>query len=240
VGLSIVGGRTSSADLRKLSRLASEYGSGRIRTTNGQNIVLLDITAGHLASLTSRLTLAGFDYKPGWATKGILACTGIQFCKLALTETKSHAAELGRELEKQVELDEPIRISVTGCPNSCGQHSICDVGLEGSLITVDGVKQEAFQVFLGGGVGGAQSFGRRVGARIPADRLVASLTALFMRYRELRSQQETFQEFCRRHTDADLAAFLRSDEPMQEFLPEPSHMLLEAQVDSKIVGASLE
>jgi len=215
VGLSITGGRTSSADLKNLSQLASKYGSGRVRTTNSQNVILLDIARRNLAPLTLELRQAGFDYQPAWATKGLLACTGIQFCKLALTETKSRAAELGHELEKRLELDEPIRISVTGCPNSCGQHHICDVGLEGSLTTVDGVKQEAFQVFLGGGVGSTQSFGRRVGARIPADRLAGSLTALFMRYKELRSQQETFQDFCRRHSDGDLAAFLRSDEPPQ-------------------------
>src|SRR5262249_23447579 len=112
VGLSIVGGRTSSADLKKLSRLALQYGSGRIRTTNTQHIILLGIARGNLASLPSELRLAGFDYEPAWATKGMLACTGTQFCKLALTETKNRGAELARELERQVELDEPIRISV--------------------------------------------------------------------------------------------------------------------------------
>src|SRR5262249_30434060 len=239
VGLSIVGGRTSSGDLKKLSRLALQYGSGRIRTTNTQNIILLDIARGNLASLTSELRLAGFDYEPAWATKGMLACTGTQFCKLALTETKNRGAELARELERQVELDEPIRISVTGCPNSCGQHHICDVGLEGSLTTVDGVKLEAFQVFLGGGVGSGQSFGRRVGGRIPADRLAGSLAALFMRYKELRSARETFQDFCRRHTDSALVAFLSSDGPLQPSPSEGNRLPLDA-LGSKIFGASLE
>jgi sulfite reductase beta subunit-like hemoprotein len=139
----------------------------------------------------------------------MLACTGIQFCKLALTETKRRVAELATQLETQLDLDVPIRISVTGCPNSCGQHHICDVGLEGSLTTVDGVKQEAFQVFLGGGVGNTESFGRRVGARIPAERLGQSLAALFIRYKALRGRGESFQDFCLRQSDDTLASFLR-------------------------------
>jgi sulfite reductase beta subunit-like hemoprotein len=208
VGLSIAGGRTSSSHLKTLSRLAYQHGCRRFRTTNTQNIVLLDIPERNLGPLTGDLKLAGFDYEPGWANKGMLACTGIQFCKLALTETKNRAAELARELEQQLTIDEPIRISVTGCPNSCGQHRICDVGLEGSSTTVDGVKREAFQVFLGGGLGSTESFSRRVGSRIPADRLRQSLTALFERYHALRNEHESFQDFCRRQTDAALASFL--------------------------------
>jgi sulfite reductase beta subunit-like hemoprotein len=210
VGLSIFGGRTSGADLRRLSRLSLEHGSGRVRTTNSQNIALLDIPEKRLALLTGQLKSSGFDYEPNWARKGMLACTGMQFCKLALTETKNRVAELESQLAGETDLNEPIRISVTGCPNSCGQHHICDVGLEGSLTTVDGVKREAFQVFLGGGVGKKESFGRRVGSRIPAERLGQSLAALFRRYKALRSQEESFQEFCLRHSDDALAGFLRA------------------------------
>jgi sulfite reductase beta subunit-like hemoprotein len=209
VGLSILGGRTSGAEMRRLAGLAVEYGGGRIRTTNSQNIVLLDIPERNITVLTDDLKSSDFHYEASWARKGMLACTGIQFCKLALTETKNRVAELGTQLEKQLDLDEPIRISVTGCPNSCGQHHICDVGLEGSLTTVDGVKQEAFQVFLGGGVGNTDSFGRRIGSRIPAERLGQSLAALFRRYQALRSQGESFQDFCLRHSDDALSAFLR-------------------------------
>ena len=208
VGLSITAGRTSGTGLKTLSRLARQYGSSRLRTTNSQNIVLLDIAEPHLQPLTRDLKLAGFDYEPGWAHKGTLACTGIQFCKLALTETKDRVTQLARQLEQQLTLDEPVRISVTGCPNSCGQHRICDVGLEGSLTTVDGVKQEAFQVFLGGGLGATESFSRRVGPRIPADRLAQALGALFERYQAFRKDQESFQDFCGRYSDAALAGFL--------------------------------
>jgi len=207
LGLSIRGGRTSSADLHKLAHWALDCG-GRIRTTNTQNLILLDIPERALLPLTAKVKSAGFDYEPAWASRGMLACTGTQFCKQALTETKERAAGLASRLENQIDLDEPIRISVTGCPNSCGQHRICDVGLEGSSTTIDGIKQEAFQVFLGGGVGDFESISRRVGPRIPADRLEQSLVALFAQYKNLRGRQESFQEFCRRHSDAALACFL--------------------------------
>jgi sulfite reductase beta subunit-like hemoprotein len=208
IGVSVMGGRTSGYELKRLASLAEEYGSGRIRTTNTQNIVLLDIPESNLEQLARQLELAGFNYEPSWSRKGILACTGVQFCKLAIAETKNRAAELNSYLETAVDLDDPVRISVTGCPNSCGQHHICDVGLEGALVTIDGVKRETFQVFLGGGVGAHETFGRRIGVRVLSDDLAESLARLFSRYKESRIDVETFQEFCLRHTDQKLAEFL--------------------------------
>jgi sulfite reductase beta subunit-like hemoprotein len=207
-GLSILGGRTSAEDLKRFADLAEEHGSGRVRTTNTQNIILLDIPERQLEALTRDLDRFGFEYQPSWSRKGIIACTGIQFCKLALAETKNRAVELNDYLESAVDLEDAPRISVTGCPNSCGQHHICDVGLEGSLTTIDGVKKETFQVFLGGGVGSHETFGRRIGVRLPSDELAESMARLFTRYKEDRVDDETFQEFCLRHSDEDLAEFL--------------------------------
>ncbi|HKV42083.1 MAG TPA: nitrite/sulfite reductase [Blastocatellia bacterium] len=208
VGLSVLGGRTSGDELRALAALATRYGSGRIRTTNTQNVILLDVDGKNLGSLTQELDAAGFVYKPNWAEKAVIACTGIQFCKLAVAETKNRAAELSAFLAKELELEEPIRISVTGCPNSCGQHHICDVGLEGSVTTVDGARQEAFQVILGGGVGVRETIGRRIGVRIPSDDVADALVRLLSRYKELKVGQETFQQFCLRWSDEALAGFL--------------------------------
>jgi sulfite reductase (ferredoxin) len=208
VGLSMIGGRTSGDDLNRLADLADRYGSGRLRTTNTQNIVLLDIPEWNLKQLSQELDAVGFDYKPGWARRAVIACTGIQFCKLAIAETKNRAVELTDKLERAVDLDDGVRISVTGCPNSCGQHHICDVGLEGSLTTIDGLKRETFQVFLGGGVGAHESFGRRIGVRIDSNELADALSRLFARYKKERADKETFQEFCLRHTDEQLAEYL--------------------------------
>jgi sulfite reductase beta subunit-like hemoprotein len=208
VGLSILGGRTSGDDLRRFAGLAEEYGSGRIRTTNTQNIILLDIPEQKLEGLTRELDRFGFDYQPSWSRKGIIACTGIQFCKLALAETKNRAVELNEYLEGAVDLEDAPRISVTGCPNACGQHHICDVGLEGSLTTIDGVKKETFQVFLGGGVGSHETFGRRIGVRLPSEDLAESMARLFTSYKEDRAEGETFQEFCLRHSHEELSSLL--------------------------------
>ncbi|HXI88965.1 MAG TPA: nitrite/sulfite reductase [Blastocatellia bacterium] len=208
VGVALVGGRTSSDQLRILAELAEKHGRGRLRTTNTQNIILLDIDSENLETMKHDLKSAGFDYEPSWATRGLIACTGIQFCKLAIAETKNRARELDRYLAEQVDLDDRPRISVTGCPNACGQHHICDVGLEGSLTTIDGVKKETFQVFLGGGVGAHETFGRRVGARIPSAELAESLARLFKVYKDQRVDGETFQEFCLRHSNEDLTSYL--------------------------------
>jgi sulfite reductase beta subunit-like hemoprotein len=212
IGISILGGRTSGAQLQQLADLAEEYGSGRIRTTNTQNILLLDIAEKNLNALRRQLDAGGFDYRPSWARKGMIACTGVQFCKLAIAETKNRAASLDSYLSESVELDDPVRISVTGCPNSCGQHHICDVGLEGSLVTIDGVKREAFQVFLGGGVGVQETFGRRIGVRILSDDLPQSLARLFSRYQAERHDKETFQAFCQRHSNEKLVEYLTEPE----------------------------
>lgn len=212
-GLSILGGRTSGGDLNRLADLAEEHGSGRIRTTNTQNVILLDIPEQKLEALTRDLDQFGFEYQPSWSRKAIIACTGIQFCKLALAETKNRAVELNDCLESAVDLEDAPRISVTGCPNACGQHHICDVGLEGSLTTIDGVKKETFQVFLGGGVGSHETFGRRIGVRLPSEDLAESMARLFTRYKEDRRDGETFQEFCLRHTNAELTQYLLAAPP---------------------------
>lgn len=208
VGLSILGGRTSGVDLSRLADLAEEHGSGRVRTTNTQNIILLDIPEQKLEALARDLDRYGFEYQPSWSRKAIIACTGIQFCKLALAETKNRAVELNDHLESAVDLEDAPRISVTGCPNACGQHHICDVGLEGSLTTIDGVKKETFQVFLGGGVGSHETFGRRIGVRLPSEDLAESMARLFTRYKEDRDDGETFQEFCLRHSNEELRNYL--------------------------------
>ncbi|HET9530231.1 MAG TPA: nitrite/sulfite reductase [Blastocatellia bacterium] len=211
-GISILGGRTSASDLARLAAVAEEYGSGRMRTTNTQNIVLLDIDERRLVALRRDLKAGGFDCEPSWSRKAVIACTGIQFCKLAIAETKNRAAELSSHLEQTINLDDSVRISVTGCPNSCGQHHICDVGLEGSVTTIDGVKRETFQVFLGGGVGAHETFGRRIGVRVPSEQVAESLARLFAQYKEGRIGSETFQEFCLRHSDKELARYMTESE----------------------------
>ena len=213
VGLSLLGGRTSGDKLLRLADLAEQFGSGRIRTSNQQNIYLLDVPQANLPVLQNELNRLDFDFEPHWARRGMIACTGTEFCKLAVSETKNRAVELADLLEKSIKLDNPVRISVTGCPNSCGQHHVCDIGLEGSVTTIDGVKQETFQVFLGGGVGAKESFGRRTGARIPSEKLAGSLINLFNFYNDTRQPDENFQDFCLRFDHKILLATLTVSAP---------------------------
>ena len=212
IGLSILAGRTSSDELYSLASVARRFASGRLRTTNTQNIILLDVPEWNLAAVTDELNDAGLEYDPGWSRKAIIACSGIQFCKQGATETKNRAAELSAYLESEVELDQPVRISVTGCANCCGQHHICDIGLEGTSMTVNGAKQESFQILLGGGVAVQESLARRLGLRIPADELTVSLVRLFTAYKDLRFSNESFQEFCARLSDQKLIGFLSQPE----------------------------
>jgi sulfite reductase beta subunit-like hemoprotein len=210
VGIALIGGRASGRALGKLALLAEEYGC-RIRTSNAQNIFLLDVPESNLSALKRELKLAGLDCEPGWARRGIIACTGTEFCKLAIAETKGRAAQLSDSLEGTIEMDQPIRISIAGCPNSCGQHAISDIGLEGCLVTIGEAKSEAFQVYLGGGVGARESFGRKIGARIPSGEVAERLARLLARYKEERFEGESFQDFCQRHTDQELAAYMGLD-----------------------------
>lgn len=234
LGLSLVGGRTSGDALERLADLAEQYGSGRVRTTNTQNLILVDIPEWNLEKVTGELERSGFDYQPSWSRRGLIACTGLQFCNLAMTETKNRAEQLADSLETEVELDEPVRISVTGCANACGQHHICDVGLEGSLSTIDGVKQETFQVMLGGGVGAHESFSRRIGLHVPAENVTEAITRLFAFYKAKRAAEETFQEFCRRHSDEELIAHLKPS--FNDDLPESTSCRIDS--NSKSQGAA--
>jgi sulfite reductase (ferredoxin) len=210
IGIALVGGRSSSGQLKLLADLADQHGRGRLRTTNTQNIILLDIGDEELDSVKRKLRSAELDYEPSWARKGLIACTGSQFCKLAITETKNRARELEEHLSAGIDPGDLPRISVTGCPNACGQHRICDIGLEGSVTSIDGVKRESFQVFVGGGVGEKETLSRNIGIRIPANELAESLACLFARYRELRVGGETFQDFCLRTSDNALVRYLTS------------------------------
>src|SRR5262249_51005589 len=114
-GIPLVGGRTTSDTLRLLAELAHRHGRGRLRTTNTQNVILADLGRGSLLSLEQELKPARLELRPAWASKSIIACTGVQFCKLAIAETKNRAASLERHLAENVVMDDLPRISVTGC-----------------------------------------------------------------------------------------------------------------------------
>lgn len=205
-GFPLVVGRTDPAQLRTLADLADEFGDGRLRTTGNQNIVVLGVRRSRLADLERSAAAAGLPLRAGVFQRGTLACTGSQFCKLAITETKGFSAEMVAELERRLPgFPAPLRLHVTGCPNSCGQHWIADVGLQG--VRLDG--GDGYEVFLGGGLGQGAGFVRRTGARLPAAQVPDALERLLRAYLDERRPEESFRDFARRAPDEALAAWLQ-------------------------------
>jgi sulfite reductase (ferredoxin) len=145
-----------------------------------------------------------------------MACTGIEFCKLALAETKGNADLLYRELERRLpEWDEAVRINLNGCPNSCARFQVADIGFMGALVeTPGGGRGEGFLVHLGGGLGAQRGFARKArGVRVPAGDLADYTEALLRRYHERRGHHDTFSDYVRSLDDEELAAFARPPIP---------------------------
>jgi sulfite reductase (ferredoxin) len=164
VGVSPTAGRVSGTTLNKLVDIAEAHGSTRIRTTPYQKLLILDIEPADVDSLIEAVEDIGLSTRPSQWRRSTMACTGIEFCKLAIVETKGRAAELVDELERRIpELDTPISIHLNGCPNSCARIQVADIGLKGQLVLDDdGNSVEGFQVHLGGGLGLEAGFGRKL------------------------------------------------------------------------------
>ena len=155
VGFSPRAGRLSGHQLRLVADLADRYGSGEIRTTTRQKLVIVDVERDVSPALAAELDRLDLPTMPGLFRKGVIACTGIEFCKLAIGETKGRARWLAEELDRRLPgFDEEIRVHVNGCPNSCARFQVADIGLMSALAKrPDGTKSDAFLVHLGGGFG---------------------------------------------------------------------------------------
>jgi sulfite reductase (ferredoxin) len=210
VGAAPTVGRISGTILASIASLADEYGSGRIRLTAHQKFVILDVAPHRTAALTEALAELGLRVQASDFRRGTMACTGIEFCKLAIVETKDRTAELVEELEtRHPDLNLPITINVNGCPNSCARFQVADIGLKGMLATnAAGEQTEGFQVHLGGSLGTNNSdgeFGRSVkGMKLPAEELDTYVDRLIERYLAARSADETFAEWTARADDEAL------------------------------------
>jgi sulfite reductase (ferredoxin) len=163
VGFALRTGRISGTLLSTIADLADEYGEGRIRTTTQQKLVILDVPDEKVEALVAALAEHDLQVRPSAFRRGTMACTGLEYCKLAIVETKQHAQDLYAELEKRLpDFDVPIGINVNGCPNSCARFQTADIGFKGSMVKDDnGEMVEGFQVHLGGHLGVEASFGRK-------------------------------------------------------------------------------
>jgi sulfite reductase (ferredoxin) len=163
VGFALRSGRITGTLLTRIADLADEYGAGRIRTTTQQKLVILDVPDERVEDLVAALAEHDLQVRPSAFRRGTMACTGLEFCKLAIVETKQHAQDLYAELEKRLpDFDVPIGINVNGCPNSCARFQTADIGFKGSMVRdANGEMVEGFQVHLGGHLGVEASFGRK-------------------------------------------------------------------------------
>jgi sulfite reductase (ferredoxin) len=203
LGFALRNGRVTGTELIALADLADEEGLGRLRATPQQKMVLLDIPDERLAATMDKLDKLGFPVFASTFRNGMMACTGIEFCKLSITETKARAEWLYGELERRMpDFDEPLRINVNGCPNSCARYQLADIGFMGVLVTekVNGngefEKLEAFNVHLGGHLGEPRAFGRKVkGLRLRADELSSFAERVLRVYGTQRNGHRTFGEW---------------------------------------------
>ena len=198
VGAAPTVGRISGTILGRIADLAEEYGTGLIRLTAHQKFVILNIDADRADALAAELAGLGLQVHPSQFRRSAMACTGIEYCKLAISETKARTADLVTDLEqRRPEWDLPLAIHVNGCPNSCARFQVADIGLKGQLVMDDSGQQvEGFQVHLGGRLGPNAGFGRKLRSlKVTADEMPAYVERVVTAYRTQRADSESFADW---------------------------------------------
>ena len=207
VGAAPTVGRISGTKLAHIAQLAEEFGSGRIRLTAHQKFVILDVPGNRTEPLTEALAELELLVHPSQFRRSAMACTGIEYCKLAISETKGRAADLVSTLEeRKPDWELPLAIHVNGCPNSCARFQVADIGLKGVLATDEnGAQSEGFQVHLGGSLGEESDFGRSPrGLRLAGDDLADYVERVLTRFEKQKIENESFAQWTVRADEADL------------------------------------
>jgi sulfite reductase (ferredoxin) len=211
LGAAAIAGRVSGTKLIQVAEAAERAGSRRTRLTVQQQILVLDVEDGAVDALTSDLAELGLQVDPSPWRRFTMACTGIEFCKLAIVETKGRALTLVAELEERLadiaDLDVPISIHLNGCPNACARTQTADIGLKGQIVTdADGNQVPGFQVHLGGGLGLDAGFGRKLrGLKVASSELGEYVDRIVRTFVKQRSDGERFAQWVLRAEEADLA-----------------------------------
>jgi sulfite reductase (ferredoxin) len=211
VGAAPIAGRVSGGTLVAVAKAAERAGSGRVRLTPQQKLVVLDVPEAQVAPLQAELAELGLETKPSPWRRSVMACTGLEFCKLAIVETKARAVDLVAEMERRLAgLDVDINVNVNGCPNACARTQIADIGLKGQLVPgPDGEMVEGFQVHLGGSLTMASTenanFGRKLrGLKTTAAELNNYVERLARRYAAERTDGESFAAWVARADEGAL------------------------------------
>ena len=222
VGAAVLRGRITPQQLRTAADLADEFGTGELRTTSMQKLLIINVPRNNLDALIRGLDAARLRVgaSPFW--RGAIACTGTEFCKLAITETKGFARWVVEELEERLPgFDPSLKLHVTGCPNACGQHWIADIGLEGKKIKTAGGLADAYYFCLGGAVGEHQRIARPIGFRCMAREVPEAIERMLRSYLAQRHENENLRAYFSRFSDDDLRAQL-AGYPVEAVSRDPS------------------
>lgn len=199
VGATCPVGHITPKQMLRVAELAELYGSGEVRLTVWQNFIIPNVPEAFVPTLKKALDKAGLPTKQSNLASGVIACTGNSYCKFAQANTKGHALEVIKQLEKRLELDQPVNIHVTGCPNSCAQHYMGDIGCLGTKTKIGGESVDAYHLFVGGGFAKNQAVGRQVFSGVTAQELPGTIEKMLRTYLKHRNGSETFQQFSTRH-----------------------------------------
>jgi ferredoxin-nitrite reductase len=212
IGATVPVGQITTKQMQRVAEIADLYGSGEVRLTVWQNFIIPNVADTYVTTVVKALRKLGFDTQQSNLRSGIIACTGNSYCKFAQANTKGHALELADYLDKRVKLDQPVNIHLTGCPNSCAQHYMGDIGLLGTKVKRAGETLDGYHVFIGGGFGKHQAVGRQVFNAIPHDELPSLLEKILRGYLRRRNGPESFQSFTTRHDLNELQAIFSNEE----------------------------
>ncbi len=211
IGLCVLSGRITDVQMAQAADVADTFGGGEVRLTNMQNMLIPHIATENLPGAQAALADAGFAWDVPSIRRGAITCTGIEFCNLAITETKLRIKEVVGHLEEVAPnpYERGLKINMNGCPNSCAQHHVGDIGLQGCLARRDdGSQVEAYDIHLGGDLGAHPSFTRAIHRKVPAEKVKYALGNVIARFQETREGGERFAQWAHRHTNEELDAFL--------------------------------
>jgi sulfite reductase (ferredoxin) len=205
VGLSVLRGRMTAVQLSAVAALAKRFGNGQLRTTVMQNLLVVNVPANKAQELARELEAINLPVQGSSFWRGAIACTGSEFCKLAITETKGFTRWIVQELEDRLPgFDQQLKLHVTGCPNSCGQHWIADIGMEGKKLKHQGRMEDAYYFCVGGAVGLHQQTARPIGYRCLATEVPDALERLLGGYLQERRHGENLRAYFARSSDEEL------------------------------------
>ena len=204
IGVAIPVGIMTTKQMRRLADIAANHGSGQLRLTPWQNLLIPDVSDNFVETVKRQVERMGFHHEATNIVGGLVACTGNTGCKFAATDTKGHAVALAGYLNKRAQLDQPINIHLTGCPHSCAQHYIGDIGLQGVKVNSGGSSVEGYNIVFGGGYGADAGIGKEVFKGISFDEIPKLLEHVLKIYLARRRSGESFAAFSRRHEVKEL------------------------------------